>query len=301
MLETVATLSFRPADAAVSGVEVIKSDYELVPHRHDDAQLMVVVRGLVTCEVASGLWLVPPQCAIWIPAGMEHSMRGVGDLQFYCMYVEPKLTRLLPRECCTLAVSPLLRELVIEISHLPDHYDVDGADGRMIRTMLDRLAVAPVEELHLPMPSDPRLRQIADRLVADPSDRATIPEWARKVGISERTLFRLLARETGMSFGRWRQQLHIMLALKRLSEGGSVQAVAFDLGYESSSAFVTMFRKTLGKPPRKFLAARSHGACRLGRPEISGPDADYINSAVKGALDHGVTKIRLGREQPHAA
>jgi AraC-like DNA-binding protein/quercetin dioxygenase-like cupin family protein len=262
MVETVATLSFKTTDGAVSGVELIKAGFELAAHRHDDAQLMLVVRGLVTCEVAPGLWIVPPQCALWIPAGMEHSMRGVGDLQFYCLYVEPKLTQSLPRECCTLTVSPLLRELVIEISHLPSHYNVDGPDGRMIGTMLDRLATAPVEQLHLPMPSDRRLRRIADHLVADPSDRTTIPEWARKVGMSERTLFRLLLKETGMSFVRWRQQFQIMLALKRLSEGDSVQAVAFDLGYESSSSFVTMFRKTLGKPPLKFLADRSHDAAR---------------------------------------
>jgi AraC-like DNA-binding protein/mannose-6-phosphate isomerase-like protein (cupin superfamily) len=258
--DTVATLSFKTTDGAVSAVEFIIGDYELAAHKHNEAQLMLVVRGFVTCEVASGLWMVPPQCAMWIPAGMEHSMRGVGDFQVYCVYLEPKLTNALPRECCTLTVSPLLRELVIETSHLQNHYDVDGPDGRMIETMLDRLATAPIEQLHLPMPSDRRLRQIADRLKADPSDWTTIPEWARKVGMSERTLSRLLSNETGMSFGRWRQQFQIMLALKQLSEGVSVQAVALALGYESSSAFVTMFRKTLGKPPLKYLASRSQGA-----------------------------------------
>jgi AraC-like DNA-binding protein/quercetin dioxygenase-like cupin family protein len=258
MVETATTVSFKTTDGAVSAVEFTRGDCELASHRHADAQLLLVVRGLVTCEVAAGLWTVPPQCALWIPAGMEHSMRGVGDVRVYCVYVEPGLTQLLPRECCTLAVSSLLRELVIEVSHLPNHYDVDGPGGRMIATMLDRLAIAPVEQLHLPMPSDRRLRQIVDRLLANPSDRTTIPEWARQVGMSERTLCRALSAQTGMSFGRWRQQLQIMLALKRLSEGDSVQVVAFDLGYESSSAFVTMFRKTLGKPPLKFLADRFH-------------------------------------------
>ena len=44
-----------------------------------------------------------------------------------------------------------------------------------------------------------------------------------------------------MSFGRWRQQLHILIALQRLAQGASVQTVALDLGYEGASAFVTMF------------------------------------------------------------
>jgi len=198
---------------------------------------------------------------------MAHDLRGVGDLQFYCVYVDPKLAHLLPRECSVLTVSPLLRELVIEISHLRRHGGIDTTGAGLIEIMLERLGRAPVEQLHLPMPSDRRLRQIADRLIADPSERTTIPEWAREVGMSERTLCRLLSKETGMSFGRWRQQFQIMLALKRLSEGESVQVVAFALGYESSSAFVTMFRKTLGKPPLKYLAERNQGIARLHSSE----------------------------------
>jgi AraC-like DNA-binding protein len=255
--------SFKTTDGAVSAVEVLNAGHELAAHRHDDAQLLLVTHGLISCEVSTGLWMVPPQCAMWIPAGMEHSLRGgVGNLQLYCVYIRPELIRPLPRECCTLTISPLLRELVIETSHLPSDYDADGPDGRLIGTMLDRLALAQVEQLHLPMPADRRLRQIAEGLLADPSDRTSLPEWAQMVGMSERTLSRILARETGMNFRRWRQQLQLMLALKRLSEGDSVQTVAFDLGYESSSAFVTMFRKTLGKPPLKYLAARSHRAAR---------------------------------------
>jgi AraC-like DNA-binding protein len=251
-----------PFTGPVDAVELIKKGFELAPHCHHEAQLMLVVRGLVTCEVASGLWMVPPQCALWIPACMTHSMRGVGDLQLYCVYVDPKLAESLPRECCVLTVSPLLREIVIEISHSPNRSRVDGPDARLIGFMIDQLATASVERLHLPMPLDRRLRQMASRLMADPSDRTTIPEWARIVGMSERTLCRQLSKETGMSFGRWRQQFQIMLALDRLSEGDSIQTVAFALGYESSSAFVTMFRKTLGKPPLRFLADRTQGIAR---------------------------------------
>lgn len=46
------------------------------------------------------------------------------------------------------------------------------------------------------------------------------------VGMSERTLARLLTHATGMSFGRWRQQLHLMLAVRWLAAGASVRQVA---------------------------------------------------------------------------
>jgi AraC-like DNA-binding protein len=129
-----------------------------------------------------------------------------------------------------------------------------------VTVLLDELAGAPLETLYLPMPADRRLRRIAEMLTANPSDRATMQEWARRIGVGERTLGRLLLRLAGMSFGRWRQQLQIMLALQWLSQGTSVQTVAIDLGYESAGSFVTMFRKALGTSPARYMVQRLAGS-----------------------------------------
>lgn len=72
-------------------------------------------------------------------------------------------------------------------------------------------------------------------------------------------LGQVTARETGMSFGSWHQQLMVMLAVGRLAEGVAIQQVAADLGYESVPSFVTMFRKTLGAAPGRYMAARQAG------------------------------------------
>ncbi|WP_404482607.1 AraC family transcriptional regulator [Novosphingobium sp. BL-52-GroH] len=245
-----------PRAVSAVGMDLVTEGFEQPPHTHRKAQLILAARGLITCEVAKGLWMVPPQCALWIPGGMEHSVRAVGEVELYVLFVDPKIAPELPTECCTVSISPLLRELVIGVANLPTLYDRDGPPGRLIHTMLDELQVAPVEHLHLPMPTDTRLRKIADALDADPSDRATIGEWAQRVAMSERTLFRLILRETGMSFGRWRQQFQILVALERLAAGDAVQAVAFDLGYESASSFITMFKKALGQPPGRYIASR---------------------------------------------
>ncbi len=229
---------------------------EIAVHHHRKAQLILALSGVVTCEVDHGVWIVPPNCAVWIPSQLPHSVRALGNVRMYCLFVDPDATPTLPRECCTLTVSPLLRELLLQAAEFPKLYDVEGADGRIAKVLLDQLAVAPVEKLNFPMPREPKLRKIAAAMMADPSDRATTAEWGRRVGAAERTLTRILQRETGMSFGRWRQQLHIIIALKRLAEGASVQAVALDLGYEGASAFITMFRKALGKSPARYLAER---------------------------------------------
>lgn len=249
----------RPVMAWGANVVTDTDGMEMAAHHHRKAQLMYMTRGVLTCEVSRGLWIVPPKCAVWIPGGVRHSVKGVGVIDLYCLFVEPASAPTMPEACCTVSVSPLLRELLLRCARLPTLYPVKGAEPRLVTVLLDELAAAPVEKLHLPMPSDGGLRKIADGLTANPSDRATVHEWAKRIGVSGRTLSRLVLEETGMSFGRWRQQLHIILALQWLSQGASVQAVAIDLGYESASSFVVMFRKSLGTSPARYMAQRLAG------------------------------------------
>jgi len=245
-----------PRAVAAFGGHMITKGFELPTHTHRKAQLVLTLRGVVRCEADQGVWIVPPRCAVWIPGDVPHSVAVAGDVEAYCLFVEPDAAPALPKQCCTLSVSPLLEHLLRHIARMPPLYDVDGPDGRIAAVLLDQLRLAPVEKLNFPMPSNAKLRQIAAAMLADPSDRATIEDWGRRMALAPRTLTRTLQRETGMSFGRWRQQLHILIALQSLAQGASVKSVALDLGYEGASAFVTMFRKTLGKPPARYLADR---------------------------------------------
>ena len=63
----------------------------------------------------------------------------------------------------------------------------------------------------------------------------------------------LFLKETGLTFGAWRQRLRLISAVARLAEGQAVTTVAFDLGYDSPSAFIAMFRRQLGAPPGRYL------------------------------------------------
>ena len=243
-----------PRAVVAVGIDVVTKGVEksVLPYRK--AHLLLTMRGVVTLEADHGVWIVPPRCALWIPSGMPLTFRGAGALQIYGLFVEPDAVPTLPRECRTLTVSPLLQELLLYAAQMPMLYDEDGPDGRIVQVLLDQLAASPAARLSFPMPCDERLRQIAISLLNNPADRSTIAEWGRRIGMAERTLSRMLHRDTGMSFGRWRQQLHILIALQRLAQGNSVQAVALDLGYESASAFITMFKKIMGKSPARYFA-----------------------------------------------
>ncbi|NVJ90838.1 MAG: helix-turn-helix transcriptional regulator [Methylocystaceae bacterium] len=235
---------------AVASLETLEQSPR---HQHEKAQLLFTVRGVFNCEVEDAVWIVPPQCAVWIPGGLPHTVFGSGEVECISLFIEPPESPSLPNECCTITVSSFFRHLLMRANELPELYDVDGPDGRIVSVIFDELAVAPLEDLRLPIPSDPRLKKLTDLLIAAPADRASVAEWASRIALSERSLSRILIKEVGMSFGRWRRQLHVILALRYLSAGQTVQAVAIDLGYESASSFVTMFRKMVGKPPTRYL------------------------------------------------
>ncbi|NMG66087.1 helix-turn-helix domain-containing protein [Azoarcus indigens] len=240
---------------ALSATSVAR-DWENAKHQHRKAQLIYSVRGILNCEIEDGVWIVPPQCAVWIPGDLPHAARGSGETECYCLFVEPDAAPDLPKTCCTISVSPLLRELLLKVASFPALYALGGREDRLIAALLDELVEAPVEDLHLPMPRDPRLRRLVEMMLADPTDKTSKGDWAIRIGISERSMSRLLLQEIGMNFGQWRRQLHVILALQRLTKGESVQTVALELGYENASGFVTMFRKAVGKPPARYLSER---------------------------------------------
>lgn len=229
---------------------------ELDFHRHSKGQLLLLLRGVFTSEVEGGLWIAPPQSAIWVPGGVRHRISAAGMIECYIAYIDSSVASSLPAKCCTISTTPLLRELMIRSASFPLLYAEGGLETHLVTLLLDELAVMPTGNLHLPMPTDVRLRKIVETIMEYPADRGTVQTWARRVGLSERTLARLLIQEAGMSFGRWRQQLQIMLAVKWLSTGASVQQVADGLGYESAGNFVTMFRKALGISPGRYMAER---------------------------------------------
>jgi AraC-like DNA-binding protein len=216
----------------------------------------MAVSGALTCEAEGGMWIVPPQAAIWIPPGIEHRIILAGKVEGYNAFVEPDAARGLPSACCTVSVTPLLQELLVRTAQYPAEVAEGGMETRVASLLLEEIAIAKLGRLHLPMPKDRRLRAIFQIMVESPTDRRTLAAWAKRHAMSERTFARLIVAETGMSFGRWRTQLGIILAIQWMAEGASVQQVACDLGYESVGSFVTMFRKALGTSPGRYMAGR---------------------------------------------
>jgi AraC-like DNA-binding protein/mannose-6-phosphate isomerase-like protein (cupin superfamily) len=222
-------------------------------HRHRRAQLVYASQGVMTVTTGSAAYVVPPQRAVWMPAEVEHRIDAHHAVAMRTLYIEPSVAKRFPTEPCVLQVTALLRELIITAVAAGNGYDPNSPQARIEQVILDQISAQPVAALILPLPEDQRLRRVTQALMKDVSDSRSLDQWAREVGASKRTLNRLFAGQTGMSFRAWRQQRRLLRALELLATGESVTSTALELGYENTSAFIAMFRRCLGTTPTRYL------------------------------------------------
>lgn len=223
------------------------------PHAHPRGQLIYASSGVMRVVSERTIRVVPPSQALWMPPAVEHEVFFPGDVSLRNLFVDPSVTTGLPTQCTVIKVSPLLRELILRAVQMGEGYTRQSPGWRLMMVILDELRQAQPTPLHLPMAGDGRLRRVMEALLENPGDKREFAAWAALAGASPRTLARLFVRETGLTFGAWRKRLILQEAIDRLGQGENVTRVAFDLGYQSLSAFIEMFRRALGVSPGQYL------------------------------------------------
>jgi AraC-like DNA-binding protein len=220
-------------------------------HCHDRTQILYASAGVMSVRTEETSFVVPPQRAVWLPAGVMHEVSCRGPVSLRTLYLDPMLGEE-PDRCRVFEVSDLLKALILEVVRFDPLYDADGREGRIIALLLEEIASMPNAPYRVTMPADPRLLRVCKEILADPSDCRDIDTWAQLAGMARRTFTRAFKEETGMGVAIWRQQVRLMEALSRLALGESITMVAFEVGYESPSAFTAMFHRTFGVPPSRF-------------------------------------------------
>ncbi len=243
-----------PADpliVALSGTE--RGHRDLGLHHHPRGQLTALRHGLLTFGTEEGAWVVPSDYAVWMPPHQPHFGYSHGPFDGWSCYVAEPACANLPARPCTFRVSGLLREAVMRAAGW-EGTTLDDGQLRLALVILDELRAAADEPFGLPMPRDTRLLRIARALLQDPGDRRGLGDWAAWAALSERTLSRRFVEETGYSFTAWRQRARMMRALELLADGTAVTTVAIDLGYDSVSAFIALFKRTFQSTPAAYFA-----------------------------------------------
>ncbi len=226
--------------------------HHIEEHDHHRDQLIYASSGVMTVTTAQGTWVVPPSRAVWVPAKTKHRLRMYGSVEMRTLYLKAGLVKTLPRSCSVLAVAPLLRELILHIVGRGPLTRRSLRGRRLLDFLLDQLRELTVMPLHVPWPTDPRLRRIAEALVSHPAESVALNDFARSTGLSKRTIERLFLSQTKLSFRHWRQHVRMLKSLEPLAAGKSVTVAGLDVGYASTSAFIVAFRRAFGTTPRRY-------------------------------------------------
>jgi AraC-like DNA-binding protein len=225
------------------------------PHRHKRNQLLYGSTGLMIVGTEHGRWIVPPQRAVWIPAGIYHDVFAVGPVTTRSIFLERKASAKLPRQCQVLGITPLARALLLEAVDLPAKYDVNARAGLIMRLLIREIETLPTLPLNVTLPKVPRLAARCREFLDRPTPHESIDAWCTALALSRRSFTRLFREQTGSSFAAWCRQACVVAALPRLAAGESVTTIALDFGYANPSAFTQMFRTVTGVPPSAYTAA----------------------------------------------
>jgi AraC-like DNA-binding protein len=179
-------------------------------------------------------------------------MRSHSPFSGWLVFIAESVCGTFPAQPCTVVVSDLLREAILRAAAWSDGI-LNEEQTHIATVICDEIRNLPRGRPGLPLPSDQRLLRITRAIADNPADNRRLEDWAHWGGISTRTLSRRFIDETGFSFTEWRQRVRLMRALELLAAKIPVTTVAFDLGYETVSAFIAMFHRFFGVTPARYI------------------------------------------------
>lgn len=227
--------------------EDIAQDTRWQEHSHPTHELIWHEAGAGSVTAGTRTWTIAPGVGLWIPAGTPHEGWTPGGTKQRAAHFDVS-TPALARTPVAVEITPLLRLL---LDRLISENLTDESHEITEAMILD--VIAPAErELLLQIPSNPTLAPIVSTVLHSPADDTTLELWASRLKLSSRTITRAFEAETGLGFSRWVATARAQHAVHLLSQGVSIEDVAYVVGYRSVSAFTTAFRRVTGTTPGRF-------------------------------------------------
>jgi len=218
-------------------------------HAHGSGQLIYASSGVMEVVSGANMWLIPPHFGLWIPPGVSHEIRMPQPVSMRTLYLRPRRAEL-PRRCTVLHVSPLLRELILEVVRIGTLRHSNRTEASLRNVLVTQMERASPVPTGVTLPKDSNALRIAHRLIASPGEHISLAALCATVGISVRTLQRAFRRDAGIDFETWRRQVRLMKAVQLLVSGSTVKEAAYAVGYSQSTAFVELFKATFGTTPK---------------------------------------------------
>jgi AraC-like DNA-binding protein len=272
-MSAVVQMTYRPADAALPHVEVLRfDDLRRMNHgatqRADFLVIAFVVAGTGAVVIDFTRHALRPGTVAWIAPGAVHRWEQVQRLQGWLVLCTPTapLTAATRSAVVVPPGEPVIapgadrwRRLLVGVEHLalevrPDHPDADPEVHLALLTAL----VARIPSATPRGTSDGTFDRFRDRVEAHFRRHRDVGYYARALGYAERTLTRKVLAATGRTAKAFIDARVVLEAKRLLVHGGtSAAVVAAELGFADPSAFSVFFTRVVGLRPGAWLRTQA--------------------------------------------
>lgn len=228
-------------------------------HVHDVHQIEYAIGGVVEVETAAGHYLLPPQQAAWIPAGLQHQATMNPSVKTLAVMFDPAVIPDGGDRARILAVSPLLREMLLYALRWPIDRRVgaakeDRVSDSFFLTLANLVSDALDHEAPLSLPtSDDPVVAAAMAYTKDHLQSVSLDDVCRTVAVSERTLRRQFQSEVGLSWRTYLLHARMLRAMALLAAPAqTVQQTASTVGFDSMGSFTRAFVQFCGETPSSY-------------------------------------------------
>jgi AraC-like DNA-binding protein len=254
---TTGLVDLRESGRWVGGSHVYDGGEQLVTgwHFHDVHEIEYACRGVVEVKTQAGHYLLPPHQAAWIPAGLRHQTTLNADGRTLAVLFEPGLVPAAGDRVRIIAVSALLREMMLYSVRWPISRTGSGVEADSFFQALGFVVAGALKDerpLNLPVSADPVVTAATDYTLAH-LDRVAVRDVTRAVGVSERTLRRILSTHLGMSWRSYLLRARVLRSMALLSQPDrSVLEVSIAVGFDDVGAFARSFARHCGETPSAY-------------------------------------------------
>lgn len=223
--------------------------------------LLYASTGAFSLTVGNVRWLLPPQRAAWLAADTPMQLVAAGSGTTSSVLFTTDAIPPLPFTCRVFAVSALAREMLLHAMQWDRARDPNPSlpanqrAATFFRSLADvclELAAAP-DTFWLPQAASSELAAALAYTLANLAYTLTVGDVAAAVHVSERTLARRFADETGMTWSQYLRRARMIRAMELLAERErKIIDIAYGVGFTSLSAFNHAFRAFAGETPTAY-------------------------------------------------
>ncbi|GAB3862396.1 helix-turn-helix transcriptional regulator [Hymenobacter terrigena] len=256
-LQQVADIDARPESMFVQHQ---RTEHNYPLHHHQKGQFLYVEEGLAYLHTLNRTYFLPPRHYVWIPPLLDHFIFVQSHshlLHNICFAVADDLTHPFYSVLGIYPVTTLLYEMLLYTEPWAGH--IEPADAERFQFLATLKSILPTISRHplpisLPTTDDERLRPLLAYVAKNLGEPLELGALARQFGFSTRTLTRLFQQRMSLSFVQYLKLCRIIAAMELLLQTSkSISEIAYEVGYNSLSAFSNTFYQLVQRRPSDFL------------------------------------------------